>query len=66
MFYFIVIIKNGEKYYVTSPSYGKFALSSVKENLYLWETEESCKKDARWQHLIEDGEVKYYRHYIVR
>ncbi len=63
MWYYPTITRNGEKFFVVSPAWGKYELSPTKHG-YLWETEESCRSDNRWHHLIQPGdEVKYVRTY---
>lgn len=65
MYYFITILREGTTYYVVSPKFGQFALSTTREtNTYLWSAQENAEKDGRWVHLLQhDDVVSYNRTY---
>lgn len=65
MYWFITITRGNLKFYVVSPSYGKYDLSlTMDRNTYLWVSEDSARNDQRWQHLIEKNDtVAYHRTY---
>lgn len=65
MWYYVKITRGTLTYYVVSPRYNLFELSTEKHHgLYLWETEGDAQEDTRWQGLLQDqDDVTYVRTY---